>query len=127
MPSHAINDTIRGVMWSVDRYEQVPKSILLRMKELGVSQTELAVRMKASRLSGIKVLHGEINITFASAVRFAKALRLDFFPQLVQPATGERYAFPLPFPAMGSESRLRWPPLLSNQERRQSDTRCVSN
>lgn len=28
------------------------------------------------------------HITFASAVRFAKALRLDFFPQLVQPTTG---------------------------------------
>lgn len=29
-------------------------------------------------------------------LRFAKALRLDFFPLLVQPATGERYAFPPP-------------------------------
>lgn len=96
LPSHAINDTIRGVMWPVDRYGQVPKSILLRMKELGVSQTELAVRMKASRLSGIKVLHGEINITFASAVRFAKALQLDFFSQLVQPSTDAHYVFPRP-------------------------------
>lgn len=62
------------------------------MKELGVSQTELAARMKASRPYVSKALHGEINITFASAVRFAKALQLDFFPQLVQPATGEVYA-----------------------------------
>lgn len=92
MPSHAINDTIRGVMWSVDRYGQVPKSILLRMKELGVSQTELAVRMKASRLSGIKVLHGEINITFASAVRFAKVLQFGFFPRFAQPSTVALYA-----------------------------------
>lgn len=40
-------------------------------------------------------------------IRFAKALRLDFFPRLVQPATGERYASPLPsyqhFSAMGSD------------------------
>ena len=70
------------------------KSIFPRIKERGVSQTELTARMKVSRLSVSKVLHSKINITFASAIRFAKALRLDFFPQLVQPATGERYASP---------------------------------
>lgn len=90
-----LNDTICGVMRTVDRYGQMfLKCILLRMKELGVSQTELAARMKASRPYVSKALHGEINITFASAVRFAKALQLDFFPQLVQPATGEFYARP---------------------------------
>ncbi len=68
------------------------KSLLLRMKELGVSQGELAVRMKTSRPYVCKALHGEINITFASAARFAKALQLDFLPQLVQPATGALYA-----------------------------------
>lgn len=40
-------------------------------------------------------------------IRFAKAFRLDFFPRLVQPATGERYASPIPsyqhFSAMGSD------------------------
>lgn len=96
-------------MRAVDRYGQMfLKSILLRMKELGVSQTELAARMKASRPYVSKALHGEINITFASAVRFAKALQLDFFPQLVQPATGEDYAVPRPSyqysPAMGATS-----------------------
>lgn len=39
--------------------------------------------------------------------RFARVLRLDVFPQLVQPATGERYASPIPsyqhFSAMGSD------------------------
>lgn len=39
-------------------------------------------------------------------LRFARALQLDFFPLLVQPATGERYA-PLQscqhFSAMGSD------------------------
>ena len=91
----AINDTIRGVMRTVDRYGQMfLKSILLRMKEPGVSQTDLAVRPKVLRPSVSKALHGEVNITFASAVRFAKALQLDFFPQLVQPATGEFYVRP---------------------------------
>lgn len=61
-------------MWAVDRYGQMfLKGILLRMKELGVSQTELAARMKTSRPSVSKALHSKINITFASAVRFAKA------------------------------------------------------
>ena len=40
-------------------------------------------------------------------LRFARALQLDFFPLLVQPATGERYVSPLPsyqhFSAMGSD------------------------
>ena len=38
-------------------------------------------------------------------IRFARALRLDFFPQLVQPATGERYAHPSGqhFPSMGAD------------------------
>lgn len=76
-------------MRAVDRYGQMfLKGQLLRMKELGISQTELVARMKASRPYVSKALHGEVNITFASAVRFAKALRLDFFPQLVQPTTG---------------------------------------
>ena len=63
--------------------------------------------IEATRPSTSKALQGEINITFASAVCFAKPLQLDFFPLLVQPATGERYASPLPsyqhFSAMGSD------------------------
>ena len=58
------------------------RCILLRMKELGVSQTELAKRMNASRPYVVKVLHGDVNITLGSAARFAKALQLDFFPDL---------------------------------------------
>ena len=103
-----ISDTRHGVMRAENRYGQMfLKSMFLRMKERGVSQTELAVRMKASRPSVSKVLHGEVNISFASVVRFAKPLQLDFFPQFLQPATGERYASPLPsyqhFSAMGSD------------------------
>ena len=60
-------------MRAVDQYGQMfLKSLLLRMKEWGVLQTELTARMKASRPSVSKALHGEINITFASAVRFAE-------------------------------------------------------
>ncbi len=65
------------------------------MKELDVPQAELAA-LKASCPSVSKALHGEISIAFASALRFDKALQLDFFPQLVQPSTGARYVFPHP-------------------------------
>jgi len=53
--------------------------ILRRMKELGLSQTELARRMKASRPYVTKVLNGDVNITLGTASRFAKALGMDFF------------------------------------------------
>ena len=58
------------------------RCILQRMKELGISQTELAKRMNASRPYVHKVLYGDVNITLASASRFAEALKLDFFPNL---------------------------------------------
>ena len=58
------------------------RCVLLRMKELGMTQTELAKRMNASRPYVVKVLHGDVNITLGSAARFAKALQLDFFPDL---------------------------------------------
>ena len=58
------------------------RCILQRMKELGISQTELAKRMNASRPYVVKVLYGDVNITLASASRFAEALKLDFFPNL---------------------------------------------
>ena len=40
------------------------KSLLLRIKELGVSQTELAAWMKASRPSVSKTPYGKVDITF---------------------------------------------------------------
>lgn len=58
------------------------RCILRRMKELGVSQSELARRMKASRPYVVKVLHGDVNITLGAAARFAQALQLDFWPDL---------------------------------------------
>ena len=56
--------------------------ILLRMKELGVSQAELAKRMKVSRPYITKMLHKDVNITFRTAAKLAAALRMDFFPEL---------------------------------------------
>ena len=58
------------------------RRILLRMKELGVSQTELAKRMQVSRPYITKVLHQDVNITFRTAAKLASALKMDFYPDL---------------------------------------------
>ena len=58
------------------------RRILFRMKQLGVSQTELAKRMKVSRPYITKVLHQDVNITFRTAAKLASALKMDFFPDL---------------------------------------------
>ena len=52
------------------------------MKELGVSQTELARRMKVSRPYITKVLHEDVNFSFRTAAKLANALKMDFFPEL---------------------------------------------
>ena len=39
--------------------------------------------------------HGKDKRFTEPCLRFARALQLDFFPLLVQPATGERYASPV--------------------------------
>ena len=58
------------------------RQILLRMKELGVSQTELARRMKVSRPYITKVLHEDVNFSFRTAAKLANALKMDFLPSL---------------------------------------------
>ena len=58
------------------------RRILLRMKELGVSQTALAKRMQVSRPYITQVLHQDVNITFRTAAKLASALKMDFFPDL---------------------------------------------
>ena len=58
------------------------RRILRRMKELGMSQTELAQRMKLSRPYITKVLHQDVNFSFRTAARLANALQMDFFPEL---------------------------------------------
>lgn len=58
------------------------RQILLRMKELGVNQTELARRMNVSRPYITKVLRQDVNFSFRTAAKLAKALKMDFFPTL---------------------------------------------
>ena len=58
------------------------RQILLRMKELGVSQTELARRLKVSWPYITKVLHDDVNFSFRTAAKLANALKMDFLPSL---------------------------------------------
>ena len=58
------------------------RRILLRMKELGLSQTDLAKRMKVSRPYITKVLHQDVNFSFGTAAKLARALQMDFIPEL---------------------------------------------
>ena len=52
------------------------------MKELGLSQTDLAKRMKVSRPYITKVLHQDVNFSFRTAAKLARALQMDFSPEL---------------------------------------------
>ena len=52
------------------------------MRELGVSQSELAARMKVSRPYITKVLRQDVNFSFRTAAKLANALKMDFFPEL---------------------------------------------
>ena len=58
------------------------RRILRRMKQLGVSQTELARRMNVSRPYITKVLSRDVNFSFRTAAKLANALKMDFFPDL---------------------------------------------
>ena len=58
------------------------RQILRRMKQLGVSQTELARRMNVSRPYITKVLSRDVNFSFKTAAKLANALKMDFFPDL---------------------------------------------
>lgn len=59
------------------------RKVILRMKELGLSRTALARRMKVSRSYVTKVLSGDVSFTFRTASKLARALQMDFFPDLV--------------------------------------------
>ena len=64
------------------------RRILLRMKQLGVSQTELARRMNVSRPYVTKVLSHDVNFSFRTAMKLANALKMDFFPELKEREEG---------------------------------------
>ena len=58
------------------------RRILRRMKQLGISQTELARRMNVSRPYVTKVLSRDVNFSFRTAAKLANALKMDFLPEL---------------------------------------------
>ena len=58
------------------------RQVLRRMKQLGLNQSALAQRMNVSRPYISKVLRSDVNISFATAAKLAKALEMDFFPEL---------------------------------------------
>jgi len=65
------------------------RRILRRMKQLGVSQTELARRMNVSRPYITKVLSRDVNFSFRTAAKLANALKMDFFPDLREQETSD--------------------------------------
>ena len=65
------------------------RRILRRMKELGVSQSELAARMHVSRPYITKVLRQDVNFSFRTAAKLANALKMDFFPDLRERRDGD--------------------------------------
>ena len=70
-------------MKAIDRIGSIfLRRILRRMKQLGVSQTELARRMNVSRPYVTKVLSRDVNFSFKTAAKLANALKMDFFPDL---------------------------------------------
>ena len=70
------------------------RRVIIQMKRLGLNQTQLAKRMKVSRPYVTKLLSGDVNITFGTAMRLAQALQMDFFPDLREKAEPEGAAGP---------------------------------
>ena len=66
------------------------RALLRRMKQLGLNQTSLAKRMNVSRAYVSKVLTGDVNISFSTAIRFARALEMDFIPTLAPVGKGSK-------------------------------------
>jgi len=58
------------------------RRVLLRMKELGLNQSKLAKRMHVSRPYVTALLTRDCNFTFLTAAKLAKALQMDFAPEL---------------------------------------------
>lgn len=75
---------IHGGMTPVDKIGSAfLRRILKQMKKLGVNQTELARRMNVSRPYVTAVLKHDVNISFLTAAKLARALQMDFFPDLI--------------------------------------------
>ena len=67
------------------------RRILRRMKQLGVNQSELARRMKVSKPYITKVLRQDVNFSFRTAAKLARALEMDFFPELRERGDSSSY------------------------------------
>ena len=52
------------------------------MRELGLNQSDLARRMRVSRLYVTKVFYQDVTFSFHTAAKLAQALEMDFFPEL---------------------------------------------
>ena len=66
------------------------RAILTRMKELVINKSALARKMNVSRAYVCQVFQGkDLNFSFATAIRFAKAVQMDFTPQLTIAPEGE--------------------------------------
>lgn len=63
-----------------------------QMKRMVLNQSALAKRMNVSRAYIAKLMSGDVNITFATAAKLARALQMDFFPQLKATESRERFS-----------------------------------
>lgn len=68
----AEKETVEDLLW--DHKLDISGSVHKRMEELGISQAELASKMKMDRAQLSKILSGEGNITLKTIARFEVAL-----------------------------------------------------
>jgi len=69
------------------------RRVLQRMKELGLNKSMLAKRMNVSRPYINALLTRDCNFTFQTAAKLARALQMDFAPELsLTPQDGNAYA-----------------------------------
>ena len=80
-------------MRSIDRIGSIfLRQVLRRMKQLGLNQSALAKRMNVSRPYVTKVLKSDVNISFGTAAKLARALEMDFFPELREKSESVRHS-----------------------------------
>lgn len=80
-------------MRSIDRIGSIfLRQVLRRMKQLGLNQSALAKRMNVSRPYITKVLKSDVNISFGTAAKLARALEMDFFPELREKSESVRHS-----------------------------------
>ena len=68
--------------WVEKAIIECTEEMIERMKNAGISRTELARRLGKNPAFVTKLLRGDNNFTFETAVRIARALEMDFVPHL---------------------------------------------